>query len=456
MAIKKILIANRGEIAVRIIRACCELGIASVAVYSEADRDSLHVKLADEAVCVGPAASKDSYLNMPNIISAAMVTEADAVHPGYGYFSESSSFSQACEACNLVFIGPPVAAIEQMGAKAKAREIAERARVPVVPGAKGIVANDQEALRTAQRIGYPLLIKASAGGGGRGIRRVDSADELLPALKTAMTEAESAFGVADVYIEKLIENARHVEVQVLADKHGHYLYLGERECSLQNNRRQKMIEEAPCCFLDADVRRKMGECAVKAAKAVGYYSAGTVEFLVDADQNFYFMEMNTRIQVEHPITEAVTGLDVVKLQIQIANDEKLPIAQKDVRISGHAIECRITAENPDKDFQPSAGLIKELTWPGGPGVRIDSHVYSGYTVPPYYDPLLGKLIVWGADRQEAITRMQRSMREFHISGIPTNTPLHSIILEDESYQKGDFNTTFVTRKLAGLNARERK
>jgi len=452
-AIKKVLIANRGEIAVRVIRACREMKVATVAVYSEADADSLHVALADEAVCVGPPPSKDSYLNMPNIISAAIITGADAIHPGYGYFSESPSFTEACEACNLVFIGPPSSAIERMGDKAKAREIVQHAGVPVIPGAKGVIANDQDAVRTAARIGYPLLIKAAAGGGGRGIRRVDDAEDLLPALRTAVAESEAAFGAGEVYIEKLIENARHVEVQVLGDRQGHYVHLGERECSIQNSRRQKMIEEAPCSVLDAKTRQQMGEAAVKAAKAVGYFSAGTVEFLVDSNNDFYFMEMNTRIQVEHPVTEAITGVDLVKQQIEIAGGAKLPFAQRDIRFNGHAIECRITAENPENDFRPSTGCISRLMWPGGPGVRIESHVYQGYTVPPYYDPLLGKLIVWGQDRQEAIARMLRCLSEFQIEGVKTNTSLHTRILLDPNYRKGEFNTTFVTRKLAD-NGRE--
>ncbi|MCC6484887.1 MAG: acetyl-CoA carboxylase biotin carboxylase subunit [Armatimonadetes bacterium] len=447
-AIKKVLIANRGEIAVRIIRACRELGVASVAVYSEADQDSLHVQLADEAVCVGPASSKDSYLHMPNIISAAIITGADAIHPGYGYFSESPSFTEACEACNLQFIGPPASAIESMGDKAKAREIVEKAKVPVIPGAKGIITNEQEAMRTASRMGFPLLIKASAGGGGRGIRRVDRPDDLLAALRTATTEAEAAFGVGDVYMEKLIEKARHVEVQVLADKHGACVHLGERECSIQNNRRQKMIEEAPCPVLDEKTRHAMGEAAVRAAKAVGYFSAGTIEFLVDSERNFYFMEMNTRIQVEHPVTEATVGLDLVKLQLAIANGEKLPFSQKDIRPNGHAIECRITAEDPDNDFKPSSGTISKLNWPGGPGVRIDSYVYQDYTVPPYYDPLLGKLIVWGHDRTEAIDRMLRCLSELQVEGIKTNAAVHAKILQHADYRKGEFTTNFVTNLIA--------
>lgn len=447
-AIRKLLIANRGEIAVRIIRACREMGIASVAVYSTADQSSLHVRLADEAVCVGPEASKDSYLHMPNIISAAIVTGADAIHPGYGYFSESPSFREACEACGLTFIGPPASAIEKMGDKAKAREIVQGVGVPVIPGAKGTIANEQDALRTASRVGYPLLIKAAAGGGGRGIRRVDRPEDLPTALKTAMAEAESAFGSGEVYCEKLIEQARHVEVQILGDAHGHYVYLGERECSIQNTRRQKMIEEAPCAVLDAHTRAKMGEAAVKAARAVGYQSAGTVEFLVDTNRNFYFMEMNTRIQVEHPITEAITGVDLVKQQLQIAGGEKLPFGQKDIVLRGHALECRITAEDPDNDFKPSTGTVEKLTWPGGPGVRIDSHIYQGYTVPPYYDPLLGKIIVWGTDRTEAVTRMLRCLQEFEIEGLKTNTAFHTRILRDPDYVSGNFNTTFVARKLS--------
>ncbi|HPP76052.1 MAG TPA: acetyl-CoA carboxylase biotin carboxylase subunit [Armatimonadota bacterium] len=449
---KKILIANRGEIALRIIRACREMKISTVAVYSQADADSLHVKLADEAVCVGAPSNKDSYLNMPNIISAAMITGADAIHPGYAYFSEQPSFADACEACNLVFIGPQASAIEKMGDKAKAREIMQSAGVPVIPGTKGTVDNEQEAFRTAQKMGYPLLIKAAAGGGGRGIRLVQNEEELAKALKVARAEAESSFGNPNVYIEKYIEDPRHIEFQVLADKHGHYIHLGERECSIQTSRHQKMVEEAPSVALTSSLRQKMGEAAVKAAKAVGYCSAGTVEFLLDKDGNFYFMEMNTRVQVEHPVTEAVTGVDIVREMIRIAADEKLSISQKDVHINGHSIECRITAEDPENGFAPSVGKISNLILPGGLGVRVDSHIYAGYDLPPYYDPLLAKLIVWGRDRNEAIARMTRCLGEFEIGGIKTNIEFHKKIMGNAFFRKGDISTSFLRRRMLSTAA----
>jgi len=426
--------------------------ISTVAVYSQADADSLHVKLADEAVCVGAPSNKDSYLNMPNIISAAMITGADAIHPGYAYFSEQPSFADACEACNLVFIGPQASAIEKMGDKAKAREIMQSAGVPVIPGTKGTVDNEQEAFRTAQKMGYPLLIKAAAGGGGRGIRLVQNEEELAKALKVARAEAESSFGNPNVYIEKYIEDPRHIEFQVLADKHGHYIHLGERECSIQTSRHQKMVEEAPSVALTSSLRQKMGEAAVKAAKAVGYCSAGTVEFLLDKDGNFYFMEMNTRVQVEHPVTEAVTGVDIVREMIRIAADEKLSISQKDVHINGHSIECRITAEDPENGFAPSVGKISNLILPGGLGVRVDSHIYAGYDLPPYYDPLLAKLIVWGRDRNEAIARMTRCLGEFEIGGIKTNIEFHKKIMGNAFFRKGDISTSFLRRRMLSTAA----
>lgn len=444
---KKILIANRGEIAVRIIRACREMKIGTVAVYSQADADSLHVRLADEAVCIGPPPNKDSYLNMPNIISAAMITGADAIHPGYAYFSEQPSFAEACEACNLVFIGPNASAIEKMGNKAKAREIMQSAGVPVIPGTKGTVENEQEAYKTAQRMGYPILIKASAGGGGRGIRLVQNDEELAMALKMAKAEAESSFGNPDVYIEKYIEDPRHIEVQILADQHGHYIHLGERECSIQTARYQKMVEESPSVAITPALRQKMGDAAIKAAKAAGYSSAGTVEFLLDKDGSFYFMEMNTRVQVEHPVTEAVTGVDIVREMIRIATGEKLSITQKDVELNGHSIECRITAEDPDNNFAPSVGKIKSLILPGGLGVRVDTHVYAGYDVPPYYDPLLAKLIVWGRDRTEAIARMSRALGEMEIGGIKTNADFHKKIMGNAFFRKGDLSTNFLRRRM---------
>lgn len=449
---KKILIANRGEIAVRIIRACREMKIATVAVYSEADANSLHVRLADEAVCVGPPPNKDSYLNMPNIISAAMITGAEAIHPGYAYFSEQTNFADACEACNITFIGPKASAIEKMGNKSKAREIMQSAGVPVIPGTKGTVDNEQEAYKTAQNMGYPLLIKASAGGGGRGIRLVQNEEELARALKMARSEAESSFGNPDVYIEKYIEDPRHIEIQVIADQHGHYVHLGERECSIQTARHQKMVEEAPSVALTPALRQKMGDAAVKAAKAVGYSSAGTVEFLLDKDGNFYFMEMNTRVQVEHPVTEAVTSVDIVREMIRVASGEKLSISQKNVQMNGHSIECRITAEDPENGFKPSVGTIDRLIIPGGLGVRIDTHIYSGYELPPYYDPLLAKLIVWGRDRNEAIARMSRCLAEFEIGGIGNNIEFHQKIMGNAFFRKGDLSTSFLRRRMLNTAA----
>lgn len=435
----------------RIIRACKEMKIATVAVYSQADADALHVRLADEAVCIGPPANRDSYLNAPNIISAAVITGADAIHPGYGYFSEVPSFAEACEACKIKFIGPNSASIEKMGDKAKAREIMQSAGVPVIPGTKGVLQNEQDAFRTAAKMGYPVLIKAAAGGGGRGIRLAQNEEELGKVLKVAQTEADSAFGNPDVYMEKFIEEPRHVEVQILADSHGHCVHLGERECSIQTGRHQKMLEEAPCTVLTPGLRTKMGEAAVKAARAVDYVNAGTVEFLLDAKGHFYFMEMNTRLQVEHPVTEAVTGVDIVKEQIRIAAGQKLRFAQKDVRIEGHSIECRITAEDPDKGFTPSSGKIESLILPGGLGVRVDTHMYPGYDIPPYYDSLLAKLIVWAPDRQEAISRMSRCLSEFTVEGLKTNIPFHIQIMENEYYRRGELSTSFVKRRMGGGN-----
>lgn len=443
---KKILIANRGEIAVRIIRACKEMRIATVAIYSEADRDSLHVRLADEAVCVGPPPSKDSYLNMPNIISAAIITGAEAIHPGYGYFSEQASFAEACEACKLTFIGPKAPAIELMGDKARAKEVAAKAGVPVIPGSKGVIATEQEAFRTAAKMGYPIRLKATAGGGGRGIRIVHNEEELASAFKIAQTEAESAFGNGELYIEKEIEEPRHVEIQILGDEHGHYVHLGERECSIQR-RNQKLIEEAPSVAVTPQIRHRMGEAAIKLAKAVGYTSAGTVEFLLDRNGNFYFMEMNTRVQVEHPVTEAVTGVDIVKEQIRIAAGEKFGLAQKDVKLEGHAIECRIIAEDPSNNFAPSAGKIRHLVLPGGVGVRVDTHIYAGYDVPPYYDAMLAKLIVWARNRDEAIARMMRSLSEFEIEGIKTNIDYQKQIISNAYFRKGELSTSFIPRRV---------
>lgn len=446
---KKVLIANRGEIALRIIRACREMRIGTVAVYSEADANSLHVRAADEAVCIGPPPNRDSYLNMPNIISAAVITGADAIHPGYGYFSEQPSFAEACEACNLTFIGPPPSAMEEMGDKSRARDVMQKAGVPVVPGTKGNVETEQEAFKVARKIGYPVRVKASAGGGGRGQRVVQNEDELANALKMAQAEAESAFGSPDIYLEKEIEDPRHIEVQIMADSHGHVAHLGERDCSVQTARYQKMLEEAPSIGLSPSLRSKIGESAVKAAKAVGYTNAGTVEFLVDKHGGYYFMEMNTRVQVEHPVTEAVTGIDVVREQLRIASGEKLSFTQKDVHIRGHAIECRITAEDPENGFQPTAGTIDSLIIPGGFGTRVDTHIYSGYEIPPYYDSLLAKLIVWGEDRADAIARMSRCLNEFHVGGIKTNVEYHKKIMNNAAFRKGEVTISFLKRLNAG-------
>ncbi|HAH88190.1 MAG TPA: acetyl-CoA carboxylase biotin carboxylase subunit [Armatimonadetes bacterium] len=445
---KKILIANRGEIAVRVIRACRELGIATVAVYSQADEDSLHVKLADESVCIGPAPNKESYLNAPNIISAAVITGADAIHPGYGYFSEVPGFAEACEACKIKFIGPPSQVIERMGNKAAAREIMQSAGIPVIPGTKGILQNELDAQKTAAKMGYPVLIKAAAGGGGKGIRLVQNEEEMGKVLKIAQAEAEAAFGNSDVYMEKFIEEPRHIEVQILADSRGHVVHLGERECSIQNARHQKMLEEAPSAALSSSLRNKMGEAAIKAAKAVGYENAGTIEFLLDAKNNFYFMEMNTRVQVEHPITEVVTGVDILTQQILIASGEKLSISQKDVQVRGHAIECRITAEDPDRNFTPSSGRVESLIIPGGFGVRVDTHLYAGYNIPPYYDSLLAKLIVWAPDRTEAIRKMSRCLSEFKVEGLKTNIPFHQKIMANAFYRRGELTTNFIKRRMS--------
>lgn len=431
----------------RVIRACQEMRISTVAIYSEADRDCLHVKLADEAVCVGPAPSKDSYLNMPNIISAAMITGAEAIHPGYGYFSEQASFAEACEACKLKFIGPKASAIELMGDKARAKEAAAKAGVPCIPGSKGLIESEQDAFRMASKMGYPIRLKATAGGGGRGIRVVHNEDELAGALRVAQAEAESAFGNSGLYMEKEIEEPRHVEIQVLGDEHGHYVHLGERECSIQR-RNQKLIEEAPSVAVTPQVRTKMGEAAVKLAKAVGYANAGTVEFLLDKNGDFYFMEMNTRVQVEHPVTEAVTDVDIMSAQIRIAAGEKLQISQKDVKLDGHAIECRIIAEDPSNNFAPSAGVIRRLVTPGGMGVRLDTHIYAGYEVPPYYDAMLAKLIVRGKSRDEAIARMMRCLSEFEIDGIRTNISYQKQIIANPYFRKGELSTSFIPRRMS--------
>ena len=439
------LIANRGEIALRVLRACRALGIKTVAVYSEADRESLPVRLADEAYCIGPAPSARSYLNIPNIISAALLSGADAVHPGYGYLSERADFAEICESHGLVFIGPPASAIELMGDKAEARRRVRQAGVPVLPGSEGPV-GDEEALRVADDIGYPVMIKAAAGGGGRGMRVARSPEELRRLLPAARAEAQAAFGRGDVYLEKLLEGARHVEIQVLADRAGHTIHLGERECSLQR-RHQKIVEESPSPAVDEELRRRMGEAAVRAARAVGYVNAGTVEFLLDPSGRFYFLEMNTRIQVEHPVTEMVTGVDLVKAQIRIAAGERLALRQQDVRLEGHAIECRVNCEDPDT-FLPSPGTIQRLILPGGPGIRLDTAIYAGYTVPAHYDSLLAKLIAWGADREEAIARLWVALEELEVEGVRTNVPFLRYLVRQPEFLEGRLATDLVARLLA--------
>jgi acetyl-CoA carboxylase, biotin carboxylase subunit len=439
----KILIANRGEIAVRIIRACQELGIKTVQIHSDADRDSLPVRLADETVCVGPGPSKDSYLNIPHIIAAALNTGAQAIHPGYGFLSEVASFAEICEQCGIKFIGPPITAIEKMGDKATARATAKDAGVPTVPGSEGILETDTDALKLATQIGYPVMMKATAGGGGRGIRIVEDEDDMQRQFKVAQVEAEAAFGNGGLYLEKYIREMRHIEVQVLFDEYGHGIHLGERECSVQTVRHQKVVEEAPSPTLTMEQRMAIGAAAVKAGKAAGYANAGTVEFIYTPSGDFYFMEMNTRIQVEHPVTEFVTGVDLIQWQIRIAAGEPLSLKQEDIEWKGHSIECRVTAQDPAKNFQPSAGKMGEVLLPGGLGVRVDTQIYSGYSVPPYYDSNLAKVIVWGVDRDEAIRRMERCLSETRIEGLPTNISFLKTILADERYRTNDVSTKFL-------------
>ena len=445
---KKVLIANRGEIAVRIIRACRELGIRTVAVFSEADRDALHAKIADEAICIGPAASDKSYLNIKSILAACELTGAEALHPGFGFLSENASFARMCERCGVTFIGPSPESRVLMGDKATAKKTMRVANVPVVPGSDGIVDSIEEAREVADRIGYPVMVKASAGGGGRGIRKVDSPDQLEDALLTAKREAKSFFGDDGVYIEKFIVDPRHVEVQLLADHYGNIVHLGERDCSLQR-RNQKMVEECPCPVLSPELRAEMGAAAVRAAAACGYENAGTVEFLLSGDQ-FYFMEMNTRIQVEHPITEFVTGIDLVKMQLKIAAGEILPFTQQDIHMQGHAIECRINAENPAQGFRPSPGQIKSLYMPGGPGIRIDTAVYSGYTIPPYYDSMIAKLIEYAPTREEALMKMQWALAEFLVEGVDTNIDFQLKLLRDPDVEKADYDIGFLGRNIGRL------
>ena len=441
--LQKVLIANRGEIACRVIRACREMGIRSVAVYSEADADSLHALIADEAICVGAGSNSDSYLNLANILMAVQISGAEAVHPGYGYFSERSNFAEALRSLNVGFIGPTAEAIEAMGDKAKAKEAAIRSKCPVVPGSKGPVPSDTDALKIAEEIGYPILLKAVAGGGGRGIRRVDSPTELSGLWKTASAEAQASFGSGEMLVEKLVEHPRHVEIQVIGDQHGNMVYLGERECSIQNLRHQKIVEEAPYAGLPPRVRKAMGEAAVRVAKSVGYTNAGTVEFLVDKDFHYYFLEMNTRLQVEHPITEEITGVDLVKLMLKVANGERLPMKQADVELTGHSIEARITAQDPDKDFAPSTGCITMWRQPGGKGVRMETHCYAGYSVSPYYDPMLAKIIVTANTRLEAVKKLQTALYEFEVAGIATNIPFLRRLVAHPKYVEGDFHTGFV-------------
>lgn len=439
----KILIANRGEIAVRIIRACKELGIYTVAVYSEADRESLHVKLADEAYCIGPTPSKDSYLNFASLISVAKLTEAEAIHPGYGFLAENADFAEVCASFGIEFIGPSPEAISKMGEKAVAKVTMRAAGVPVVPGSDGLIEDEIEALNLAEEIGYPVIIKATAGGGGKGMRVAYNSEEFRKSLRMAKQEAEKAFGNAGVYLEKYLEQPRHIEIQVLADKHGNVIHLGERDCSIQR-RHQKLVEEAPSPALSEKLRAEMGEAAVKAAEAVNYHGVGTVEFLLE-DNKFYFMEMNTRIQVEHPVTEQITGVDLINEQIKVAAGEELTYKQDDIKINGWAIECRINAENPAKNFMPSPGKINFYLPSGGLGVRVDSAAYPGYTITPFYDSMIAKLIVWGRNREEAIERMKRALNEFAIDGIDTTIPFHLKLLNNEFFKKGDFDTKFLEK-----------
>ena len=439
---KKILIANRGEIAVRIIRAAKELGIQTVAVYSEEDKNSLHVRLADEAVCIGGVLSSESYLKIPNILAAAEITGADAIHPGYGFLSENARFARICQTHNIVFIGPSPEAIEGMGDKATARKTAIENNVPLTNGT-GIVRDIAAAKKEInERIGYPVMVKATAGGGGKGMRLVLSEEELEDKIIAAQTEADSAFGNPDVYIEKFVEDPRHIEIQIMGDKHGNVIHLGERDCSIQR-RHQKLIEEAPSHKLPIRVRKAMGEAAVKLAKSINYDSAGTLEFLVDKDDNFYFMEMNTRVQVEHTVTEAITGIDIIKLQIKVAQGEKINITQEDVVLFGHAIECRINAEDTTSGFLPSPGILKTYIAPGGPGVRIDSHSYQGYEISPYYDSMISKIIVHGITREEAISKMKRALSEYIIEGIDTTIPFHLEVLNNKLYKNGKVTTKFI-------------
>ncbi len=446
MAIKKILVANRGEIAVRIMRACREMDIATVAIYSEADRNGLHVRYADEAYCIGPPPSGESYLRIDKIIDTALKAKVAAIHPGYGFLAENSSFVEACEANKIVYIGPNSRATKLLGDKTNARKAMSAAGVAIVPGTKDPIKDEKEAAGIAAQIGYPVLIKAAGGGGGKGMRIVDKPEELARALKSAAAEAASAFGDPTIYIEKYITQPRHVEIQILADNHGNVVHLNERECSVQR-RYQKMIEESPSPIVNAELRQEMGEAAKKAARAANYNNAGTVEFLVDAARKFYFLEVNARLQVEHPVTELVTGIDIVKEQINIAGGEELRFTQAEIPLRGAALECRISAEDPDNSFMPSTGRVVGLSWPGGPGVRVESGISEGFEIPIYYDPLIAKLLTWGKDRNEAIGRMRRALDEFWIKGVKTTTPFHRRILDDAEFLAGQYDTHFVARFL---------
>ncbi len=445
--IRKILIANRGEIALRIVRACRELGIQTLAVYSEADEQSLHVQLADEAICIGPAQSSESYLRADRILSAAEIADVDAIHPGYGFLSENAEFAEQCASCNINFIGPKAETIRKMGDKAMARETVAKAGVPIIPGSDGPIENENDAVKVAQKIGFPVIIKAVAGGGGRGMRIAHNAVTFAREFQSAKLEATKAFGNGALYVEKYLENPRHIEFQVLADKHGNVIHLGERDCSVQR-RHQKVIEEAPSPFLDKNLRARMGKAAVKASLAADYVNAGTIEFLVDASGNFYFIEMNTRIQVEHAVTEEVTGIDLIKEQIQIASGNRLSISQKEVSINKHAIECRICAENPARNFAPSPGTIDLYYAPGGHGVRVDSHAYGGYTVSPYYDSMISKLVTFGSTRKIALDRMYRALSEYIVRGIDTNIEFLKAVILDPGFRQGEATTSYIEEFLS--------
>lgn len=450
---KKILIANRGEIAIRIIRACREMGIQTVAVCSEADKDALHAQLADETVCIGPAPSKDSYLNIERILSATIATKAEAIHPGFGFLSENSKFACMCEKCNITFIGPSSTIIDRMGNKSEARNTMMKAGVPVVPGTKEPLYDAQIALDLAKEIGFPVMIKASAGGGGKGMRVSESEEDFVSSFNTAKKEAENAFSDGTMYIEKYIINPRHIEFQILGDKYGNVVHLGERDCSLQR-KHQKMIEEAPSVVIDEELRKEMGEIAVKAAKSAGYYNAGTIEFILDKDNKYYFIEMNTRIQVEHPVTEMVTGIDLIKEQIKIAYGEKLSFCQDEIIIWGHAIECRINAEDPKKNFMPCPGVVSNLHFPGGMGIRVDSALYCGYKIPAYYDSMVAKLIIHATTREEAIKKMKSALGEFIVEGITTNIDFQYDLVCNDDFVSGDVNTGFIEKILKDRESKE--